>query len=388
MKTDSLRDVFVGGVGMIKFGRYPEENVATLGSQAVQLALADGGMQLSDVQMMAAGCLYQTNMIGQKILKEVGMTGIPVYNVANACATGSTAFREAYFAVGSGAYDIALAVGVEQMGKRGLLGGIVGDPAYSPEGVMGTGTMPGVFGMAGLEHSRMHGTTVEQFAQVSVKNHEHAMANPLSQYQVRVSLDDVLNARMVAYPNTLYMCCPTGDGAAAAVVMSKEKAKQFGSELIKVAASALTTDPYTDRVLTFPDVNTMTVNAAKEAYDQSGLAPEDLNSVELHDCFATAEVLHYENLQLAPVGEAGRWIDEKLTDLSGPQGDPRWTPVNTSGGLLSKGHPIGATGVANICEITWQLRGQAGDRQVPNHKAGMAHTIGLGSACAVHILTK
>ena len=388
MNNESLRDVYVGGVGMIKFSRYPEENVATLGAQAVQLALADGGMQLNDVQMMAAGCLYQTNMIGQKILKEIGMTGIPVYNVANACATGSTAFREAYFAVGSGAYDIALAVGVEQMGKRGLLGGITGDPAYSPEGVMGTGTMPGVFGMAGLEHSRQYGTTVEQFAQVSVKNHEHAMANPLSQYQVRVSLEDVLNARMVAYPNTLYMCCPTGDGAAAAIVMSKEKAKQFSTELIKVAASALTTDPYTDRVLTFPDVNTMTVNAAKEAYEQAGIAPVDLNSVELHDCFATAEVLHYENLQLAPEGEAGRWIDENLTDLSGPQGDPRWTPVNTSGGLLSKGHPIGATGVANICEITWQLRGQAGDRQVPNHKAGMAHTIGLGSACAVHILTK
>lgn len=388
MNNESLRDVYVGGVGMIKFGRYPEENVATLGAQAVQLALADGGMQLNDIEMMAAGCLYQTNMIGQKILKEMGMTGIPVYNVANACATGSTAFREAYFAVGSGAYDIALAVGVEQMGKRGLLGGITGDPAYSPEGVMGTGTMPGVFGMAGLEHSRQYGTTIEQFAQVSVKNHEHAMANPLSQYQVRVSLEDVLNARMVAYPNTLYMCCPTGDGAAAAVVMSKEKAKQFSRELIKVAASALTTDPYTDRVLTFPDVNTMTVNAAREAYDQAGVSPQDLNSVELHDCFATAEVLHYENLQLAPKGEAGRWVDEKLTDLAGPQGDPRWTPVNTSGGLLSKGHPIGATGVANICEITWQLRGQAGDRQVPDHKVGMAHTIGLGSACAVHILTK
>ena len=383
-----MQDAYVVGVGMIKFGRYPEENVATLGAQAVQFALQDASVQMPDIQMMAAGSLYQTNMIGQKILKEVGMTGIPVYNVANACATGSTAFREAYFAVGSGAYDIALAVGVEQMGKQGLLGGIAGDPAYSPEGVMGTGTMPGVFGMAGLEHSRKYGTTIEQFAQVSVKNHEHAMANPLSQYQVQVSLEDVLNGRMVAYPNTLYMCCPTGDGAAAAIIMSKEKAAKYTSMPIRIAASALTTDPYTDRVLTFPDVNTMTVNAAKEAYEQAGLGPEDVSSVELHDCFATAEVLHYENLQLAPEGEAGRWVDEKLTDLNGPQGDPRWTPVNTSGGLLSKGHPIGATGVANICEITWQLRGQAGGRQVPNHKVGMAHTIGLGSACAVHILTK
>lgn len=383
-----MRDVYVIGVGMIKFGRYPEESVATLGAQAVQIALGDAGVQLADIEMMAAGCLYETNMFGQKVLKEIGMTGIPVYNVANACATGSTAFREAYFAVGSGAYDMALAVGAEQMGKRGLLGGISGDPAYSPEGVMGTGTMPGVFGMAGMEHSRKYGTTMEQFAKVSVKNHEHAMSNPLSQYQVRVSLEDVLNSRMVAYPNTLYMCCPTGDGAAAAIVASKEKALQYTKNLIKIAASALTTDPFTDRVLTLPDVNTMTRNAAQQAYAQAGVGPHDLNSVELHDCFATAELLHYENLGLAPEGEAGRWVDEKLTQLDGPQGDKRWVPVNTSGGLLSKGHPIGATGVANICEIVWQMRGQAGGRQVPDYKIGMAHTIGLGSACAVHILTK
>ena len=239
-----------------------------------------------------------------------------------------------------------------------------------------------------MEHSRKYGTTMEQFAKVSVKNHEHAMGNPLSQYQLRVSLEDVLNSRMVAYPNTLYMCCPTGDGAAAAIVASKEKALQYTKNLIKIAASALTTDPFTDRVLTLPDVNTMTRNAAQQAYAQAGVEPHDLNSVELHDCFATAEILHYENLGLAPEGEAGRWVDEKLTQLDGPQGDKRWVPVNTSGGLLSKGHPIGATGVANICEIVWQMRGQAGGRQVPDYKIGMAHTIGLGSACAVHILTQ
>ena len=384
-----MEDVFVAGVGMIKFGRYPEETVPSLGAKAVKLALDDAGAQLQDIEMMSAGNLYRTNMVGQDILKEIGMTGIPVYNVANACATGATALREAYFAVASGAYDIALAVGVEQMGKKGLLGGTGGgDPAYITEGVMGTGTMPGVFGMAGMEHMRQYGTTQAQFAQISVKNHEHAMGNPLSQYHVRLSLEDVLNSRTVAYPNTLYMCCPTGDGAAAAVLMSKDKIKQYTSQPIKIAASALTTDPYTARDLTFPDINTMTRNAAEIAYADAGLGPEDINSVELHDCFATAELLHYENLMLAPEGQGGRWVDEKLTDLSGPQGDKRWTPVNTSGGLLSKGHPLGATGVANICEITWQLRGQGGDRQVPNYKAGMAHVIGLGSACTVHILTK
>jgi acetyl-CoA acetyltransferase len=152
--------------------------------------------------------------------------------------------------------------------------------------------------------------------------------------------------------------------------------------MIKVAASALTTNPFSQRDLNFPDINTMTRMAAKQAYEQAGIAPEDLNSVELHDCFATAEILHYENLMLCGEGEAGRMIDEGRTALGGD------IPVNTSGGLLSKGHPIGATGVANVCEIVWQLRGQAGARQVEGHKAGMAHTIGLGSACAVHILTK
>lgn len=378
----NMRDVYVVGVGMIKFGRYPEQDIGSLGGQAVLLALKDAGLSLKDIEIVMSGNLYQTSMSGQRVLKEIGMTGVPVYNVANACASGSTAFREAVFAVGSGAYDSALAVGTEQMGKMGLLGAPA-DPSTSPEGVLGTGLMPGVFGMAGMEHMRKYGTSAEQFAKVSVKNHHHAMFNPLSQYQVEVSLEDVLNSRMVAYPNTLYMCCPTGDGAAAAIVTTAEKARQLmgGGKMIRVSASALTTDPYTQRTLTFPDINTMTKEAARQAYEQAGMSPSDLSSVELHDCFATAELLHYENLMLCGEGEAGRMIDEGRTSLGGD------IPVNTSGGLLSKGHPIGATGVANVCEIVWQLRGQAGGRQVPGHKAGMAHTIGLGSACAIHILT-
>ncbi|HEY8489762.1 MAG TPA: thiolase family protein [Dehalococcoidia bacterium] len=375
-----MRDVAVVGASMIKFGRYPDKNIAQLGAEAVVLALKDAGVEMKQIQALYSGNLYQTSMSGQRILQQIGQTGIPVVNVANACATGSTAFREAYFAIASGAYDMVMAVGTEQMG-RGLLGA-PSDPTTSPEGVVGTGLMPGVFGMAGMEHMRKYGTTVEQFAKVAVKNHKHSVLNPLAQYQVEMTLEDVLNARMVAYPNTLYMCCPTGDGAAAAILCSAEKARQLTSKPVWVKASVLTSDPWTDRDLTFPDINTLTRRAAQEAYEQAGLGPKDLDMVELHDCFATAELLHYENLGLCGEGEAGRMIDEGRTYNGGD------IPVNVSGGLLSKGHPLGATGVANIAEIVWHLRGEAGQRQVEGAKVGLAHVIGLGSACTIHILQR
>jgi acetyl-CoA acetyltransferase len=206
--------------------------------------------------------------------------------------------------------------------------------------------------------------------------------NPLAQYQKETPLEDVLNSRMIAYPNTLLMCCPTGDGAAAAILCSAKKARELTSKPVWVVASALTSDPWTQRDLTFPDINTLTREAARQAYEQAGLGPKDLDLVELHDCFATAELLHYENLGLCGEGEAGRMIDEKKTYLGGE------IPVNVSGGLLSKGHPLGATGVANICEITWHLRGEAGRRQVEGAKVGLAHVIGLGSACTIHILQR
>jgi acetyl-CoA acetyltransferase len=369
---------------MIKFGRYPEKSVQELAGQACLLALNDAGMTMREIELFVSGNLYQSNaMVGQRILKEIGQTGIPVINVSNACATGSTAFREAYMSVASGAYDVALAVGSEQMGKMGLLGGGGGGGGgVSPEGIVGSGLMPAVFGQAGVEHMRKYGTTFEQFAKVAVKNHKHSIHNPYSQYQVDMSLEDVMNARVVAWPNTLYMCCPTGDGAAAAIVTSMDKARQFTTQPIKVAASVLTSDPWTERDLTMPDVNTLTRNAAKEAYDKAGLGPKDLSLVELHDCFATAELLHYENLGLCGEGEAGQLIDSGDTYVGGR------IPVAPSGGLLSKGHPLGATGVANICEVVWHLREQAGARQVEGAKVGLAHVIGLGSACTINILQK
>jgi acetyl-CoA acyltransferase len=375
-----MRDVYVLGIGMIKFGRYPEKGVHELAAEAALLALKDAGMTVHDIQLLASGNLFQAMaMVGQRILQQIGQTGIPVINVSNACATGSTAVREAYFAVGSGEYDIAMAVGSEQMGKAGLLGG--GGRGESVEGILGSGLMPAVFGQAGVEHMRQYGTKVEHFAKVSVKNHRNSTKNALSQYQVEVSLEDVLNARMVAYPNTLYMCCPTGDGAAAAILGSEAALKRFAKKPVKVACSVLTSDPWTPRDLTLPDVNTLTRNAAREAYERAGVSPEDLDLVELHDCFATAELLHYENLGLCKEGEAARAVDEGWFEPTGR------TPVNVSGGLLSKGHPLGATGVANIVEVVTHLRGEAGARQVENAKVGMAHVIGLGSACTIHVLT-
>jgi acetyl-CoA acetyltransferase len=365
---------------MIKFGRYPERDVSELAGEAALLALKDAGMTIKDIQLLASGNLLQANaMVGQRILQQIGQTGIPVINVSNACATGSTAFREAYFAVGSGEYDVAMAVGSEQMGKAGLLGG--GGNRESVEGILGSGLMPAVFGQAGAEHMRQYGTKMEHFAKISVKNHKHSTKNPLSQYQNEVTLEDVLKARMVAYPNTLYMCCPTGDGAAAAIICSEAVMKNHTTKPVKVACSTLTSDPWTPRDLTLPDVSTLTRNAAKIAYEKAGVGPQDLDLVELHDCFATAELLHYENLGLCKDGEAGRGVDEGWFQWGGK------SPVNVSGGLLSKGHPLGATGVANIFEVVTHLRGQAGARQVENAKVGLAHVIGLGSACTIHILT-
>jgi acetyl-CoA acyltransferase len=399
-----MREVAVVGVSMIKFGRYPDRDVANLAAQAGFEALGDAGMTMKNIEALYSGNLYQTSGSGQRILQNLGQTGIPVVNVANACATGSTAFREAYFAIASGAYDVVMAIGSEQMGKQGLLGVGRADPATALEGRVGSYLMPAVFGMAGMEHSKAYGTQLEHFALASVKNHYHSTQNPLAQYQKESPLDEVVNSRMIAYPNTLLMCCPTGDGAAAAILCSMEKARQFTTQPIKVAASVLTSDPYTDRDLTLPDINTLTRNAAKIAYEQAGLGPEDLSQVELHDCFATAELLHYENLGLCGEGEAGKhvasgapWIGNKIPtkyqeDIA-PHQDKTYAPkttavVNASGGLLSKGHPLGATGVANIAEIVFHLRGQAGGRQVENSKVGLAHVIGLCSACTIHILQK
>jgi acetyl-CoA acyltransferase len=396
-------DIWILGIHMTKFGKHPDLDIVDLAAEAAMAALKDSGLTMKDVGVLAAGNLMGGGGVGQQLQKQIGQTGIPVYNVQNACATGATALRTAIMSIKAGETDVGLAVGVEKLAGAGLLGG-GGRPksdknVYEPrgrygavatvDGRVGTQTMPGVFAQIGMQYLNEHpyaGVPFELFAKISEKNHAHSTLNPLAAYTKKMSLEEIMGDMMIAYPNTRPMCSANCDGAAAAVVVSGEKLKTLSKDqqkrAVKVSASVLTTDPYTESCQVLPDVNTLTRNAAKQAYDQAGVAPEDLDLVELHDCFATAELVHYDNLGLCEAGNAADFFESGATWRDGK------TPVNVSGGLQSKGHPIAATGIANIWEVCHHLRGEAGDRQIEGAKVGLAHVIGLGSACGVHILEK
>jgi acetyl-CoA acetyltransferase len=387
---------------MTKFGKHLDKDTVDLAAEAAMGALADGGVTMKQMGVLAAGNLMNASAgIGQQLQKQIGQTGVPVYNVANACATGATALRTAIMAVKAGETDFGLAVGVEKLAGAGLLGGggsakkdgKVFEPrgrygAVAPvDGRIGTETMPGVFAQIGMEYGhRYGGTSFELFAKISEKNHAHSTLNPLAAYSKRFTLDEIMNDVMIAYPNTRPMCSANCDGAAAAVVVSDAKLQTLDPDqrrrAIKVSASVLTTDPWEEACQILPNVNTLTRNAATQAYEQAGVTPEDLDLIELHDCFATAELVHYDNLMLCAPGEAAAFFESGATWRDGK------SPVNVSGGLESKGHPIAATGIANIWEVCHHLRGEAGDRQIEGAKVGLAHVIGLGSACGVHILEK
>jgi acetyl-CoA acetyltransferase len=399
--TMASDDIYILGIYMTKFGKYPDRDTVDLAAEAVMAALADGGVTMKDMGILAAGCLMGQGGIGQQIQKQVGQTGIPVYNVSNACATGATALRTAIMAIKAGECDMGLAVGVEKLAGVGLLGASSGPKGPGKEwkatgrygsvantdGLIGTANMPGTFAQVGMEYGHKYGgATFELFAKISEKNHAHSTLNPLAAYNKRMTLDEIMNDIMIAYPNTRPMCSANCDGAAAAVVVSGKKLKTLSLEqqrrAIKVSASVLTSDPYQEACQVLPDVNTLTRIAAKQAYEQAGVSPSDLNLVELHDCFATAELVHYDNLMLCEEGGAVDFFNSGATWRDGK------TPVNVSGGLESKGHPIAATGIANIWEVCHHLRGEAGPRQIEGAKVGLAHVIGLGSACGVHILEK
>src|SRR5256884_1866667 len=397
----ATENVWILGIKMTKFGKHPDKDTVDLAAEAARGALADAGVKMRDMGVLAAGNLMGGGLgIGQQLQKQVGQTGIPVYNVANACATGATALRTAVMAVKAGECDMGLAVGVEKLAGAGLLAGKdrkadadTWQPSgrygavASVDGRIGTETMPGVFAQIGLEYGHKYGgTSFELFARISEKNHAHSTLNPLASYQKRFTLEEIMNDVMIAYPNTRPMCSANCDGAAAAVVVGDAKLKTLDPDqrrrAVKISASVLTTEPWEEACQVLPNVNTLTRNAAKQAYEKAAVGPEDLDLVELHDCFATAELVHYDNLMLCAEGGAVALFQSGATWRDGS------TPVNVSGGLQSKGHPIAATGIANIWEVATHLRGEAGDRQIEGAKVGLAHVIGLGSACGVHILEK
>jgi acetyl-CoA acyltransferase len=394
-------DIWILGIHMTKFGKHPNLDVVDLGAEAIQGALADAGVTMADIGILAAGNLLGSGSIAQQLQKQVGQTGIPAYNVSNACATGATALRTAIMAVKAGEVDMGLAVGVEKLAGAGLLGAGGRAKADNDEwerngrfgavgpvdGRIGTESMPGVFAQIGMEYGHKYGgADFELFAKISEKNHAHSTLNPLAAYNKAMSLEQIMNDVMIAYPNTRPMCSANCDGAAAAVVINGEKLKTLSLEqqrrAVKVSASILTSDPWQDACQVLPDVNTLTRSAAHQAYEQAGVGPQDLNLVELHDCFATAELVHYDNLMLCEEGGAVDFFESGAAHRDGR------LPVNVSGGLQSKGHPISATGIANIWEVCQHVRGEAGDRQIEGAKVGLAHVIGLASACGVHILER
>jgi acetyl-CoA acetyltransferase len=393
-------EIFILGINMTKFGKHPDKDIVDLAAEAVQAALADGGVTMADMGILAAGNLMGGGGFGQSLQKQVGQTGIPVYNVANACATGATALRTVIMAIKAGECDMGLAVGVEKLAGAGLLAGgnrKADSDTWTPDGRygavapldgrVGTETMPGVFAQIGMEYGHKYGgVDFELFARISEKNHSHSTLNPLAAYTKAMSLEQIMGDMMIAYPNTRPMCSANCDGGAAAVLVSGSKLTTLSLEqqrrAVKVSASILTTDPYEEACQVLPDVNTLTRNAARQAYEAAGVGPDDLDLVELHDCFATAELVHYDNLMLCEEGGAADFFNSGATWRTGS------TPVNVSGGLQSKGHPISATGIANVWEVCHHLRGEAGDRQIEGAKVGLAHVIGLGSACGIHVLEK
>ena len=393
-------NAWILGIHMTNFGKHKDKDTLDLGAEAVFGALADAGVTMKDIGVLGAGNLLGSHGYGQQLQKQIGQTGIPVYNVGNACATGATALRVAIMAIKAGETDMGLAVGVEKLSGAGLLtgGARKQEPSnWTPngrlgavtniDGRIGTETMPGVFAQIGMEYGhRYGGADFELFARISEKNHAHSTLNPKAAYQKRMSLEQIMNDVMIAYPNTRPMCSANCDGAAAAVVVSESKLRTLSLEqqrrAVKVSASVLTSDPWQEACQILPDVSTLTRQAAKTAYEQAGVGPEDLDLVELHDCFATAELVHYDNLGLCEPGGAVDFFKS-----GAPWRDGR-LPVNVSGGLQSKGHPVSATGIANIWEVATHLRGEAGPRQIEGARVGMAHVIGLGAACGIHVLEK
>jgi acetyl-CoA acetyltransferase len=413
-----MREVSVIGAGMVKFGKYLDTSMKVLGRDAINSALSSAGVEQKQIEAAVVGNAMaglitgQECIRGQVVLREMGIGGIPVINCENACASSATAFHLAWLYVASGMYDVVLALGMEKLyhidKKKSfaaigsavdveLMQQIVAQMNAQQEKIKaeqaakgeapkqgGAGESRSMFmdfyAAGAREHMKKYGTTKEQYARIAVKNHYNGSLNPHAQYQDVCTLEDVMNSPVVAEPLTRLMCSPIGDGAAATILCASSIAPRYTNKPIKVMASLLSSG--SDHAPGEPGIVT---KVAKQAYEKAGVEPKDLNVIELHDASAPAELITYEELGLCKEGEGGRLIDEGATEINGR------IPVNTSGGLLAKGHPVGATGVAQICEVFWQLRGEAGKRQVKDPKIGLTENGGgmvrnEAAAMSIHVL--
>ncbi|AUI65016.1 lipid-transfer protein [Amycolatopsis sp. BJA-103] len=384
--------VYVVGVGMTKFekpGRREDWDYPQMAKESGTKALADAGISFDEVRQAYVGYVYGESTSGQRAVYELGMTGIPVVNVNNNCSTGSTALYLAAEAIRGGRADCVLALGFEKM-QPGSLGSTYDDreqpmgkhlQALAEISEVLFPPAPWMFGAAGREHMKTYGTTAEHFAKIGEKNHRHSVNNPYAQFQESYSLQDILDSRMIYDPLTKLQCSPTSDGSGAAILASESFVDSHGlaDQAVEIVGQAMTTDFASTFDGTAKNIigHDMNVQASRQVYDQAGLGPEDFQVIELHDCFSANELLLYEALGLCAAGEAGKLVDSGDTTYGG-----KWV-VNPSGGLISKGHPLGATGLAQCAELTWQLRGTADKRQVDGVEAALQHNIGLGGAAVV-----
>lgn len=395
----SGRKVFVVGVGMTKFekpGRRENFDYPDMAKEAVEKALEDGRIKYSAIEQACVGYVYGDSTCGQRALYPLGMTGVPIINVNNNCATGSSALFLAHQLISGGLVNCALALGFEKM-QKGSLSSVYSDRAnpVQPhvEAMMAVRDIEAspmaaqLFGNAGREHMDKYGTTEEHFAKIAWKNHKHSINNPNSQFQDEYTLEQIMQAPAVHKPLTKLQCCPTSDGGAAAILASEQFVKE--NKLEDRAVEIIGIEMATDLPSTFKDKSCikavgfdMTKMAADTLFKKSGLSPSDVQVVELHDCFSANELITYEALGLCEVGKAGEMIDNADNTYGGKY------VVNPSGGLISKGHPLGATGLAQCLELTCQVRGEAGARQVPGAKIGLQHNLGLGGACVVALYKK
>jgi len=392
-----MRRVNVIGVGMTKFTT-PKAQIpfTTMGKEAVEDALKDAGITYDKIEQAQVGWVYADSCAGQKVLYDVGMTGIPIFNVNNNCTTGSSALYLARQAVESGVVECALALGFEQMAP-GALGLTFTDRPIPMETFfvklneirpLDAKAAPAaqLFGLAGEEYMEKYGTKPETFAKVSIKARKHAEHNERAVFRNQLTLEEVMEAPHISGPLTRLQCCPPTCGAGAAILCSDDFAKKHNiSAPIYMAAQSMITDyssSFDAKKAGIIVGSEMTAAAAKEVYEKAGVGPEDLDVVELHDCFTANEILSYEALGLTPEGTAEKFIEDGDNTYGGK------IVTNPSGGLLAKGHPLGATGLAQCAEIVWQLRGEAGVRQVEGARVGMQHNIGLGGAAVVAIYKK
>jgi len=377
-----MREVVIVGADMTPFGKHLDRTLPGLGGDAVRGAIGDASAARADIQAVYSGNVAAGSLTGQRIVRDLGLGGIPVVNVENACSSSASALHEAVVAVGAGVHDTVLVIGAEQLTAlgRGPL------PLNRDDHEAANGQiMPAVYAMRARRYLYEHDLTPADLAAVAVKNRSHGALNPYAQIRTTTTVEEVLASRPVATPLTLFQCCPNGDGAAALVVTATPE--RFSGPPVRIRASVLHSGRFETgfRDMTTPQI---TVESARDAYEQAGIGPEDLSLVELHDAFTIAELLYYEALGLAERGKAAALLHSGETTFGGH------TVVNPSGGLLAKGHPIGATGAAQVVEAVWQLRGRAGDRQVGGARIALTHVTGGGmagvdhGACAVHILER